>query len=87
MKNLIVVDIDSDRERKVKFSKLPDVQLPSSSEEAHQMIINDIATLAHGINELISIATQDNPQEREKYISAVIKTLTETTTTPTQENE
>ena len=78
MKNSILVDLDTERERQIVFSKHPEIILPDNKEDANKMIVNDIATLAYAIKSLI-LMTND-ASIKESLVKGVIKTVNEALT-------
>lgn len=56
MKNIIMVDVDSERPNQVIFNKPNDFIIPTTDEEAKAVVIDDLKTLAHGLGCLIKIA-------------------------------
>jgi hypothetical protein len=75
MKNSILIDIDSEREKKIIIGK-PDVsQKPETPEEAQAMIIRDITDLCEVLCELIHIADQNGYAKKGNLINAAIDSL------------
>jgi len=56
MKNLIIVDIDTDRVPVVKIGKIDATELPKDENEAKEVVIKDIACLTEAICTLINAA-------------------------------
>lgn len=83
MKNSILIDLDTDRERPILFSKAPDTILPDNKEDAYKMIVNDIATLSYAIKTLI-IMTNDTTA-KDLLVKSVVKTVNEAITEQTDE--
>jgi len=77
MKNIVTVDIDNSRDKKILITKPFDTQLPETTEAALNMIINDIITLAHGLRHLVDVASTNEKIDRVNLIDAIIKTLNE----------
>lgn len=59
MKNLLQVDIDTERENTIIIGKPGNNQRPQSKEEAAAMIIVDMATLCEAVCTLIHVADQN----------------------------
>lgn len=85
MKNSILVDFDSEREHPILFSKPPDTELPDTKEGAYKMVVDDVATLAYAIKQLI-ILTSD-PNIKEMLVNGVVKTVNEALTYETDEHK
>lgn len=75
MKNSILIDLDTDRERQILFSKPPDIILPDNKEDAAKMLAIDIATLSYAIKMLIGMIN-DNPTKI-SLVNGVTKTINE----------
>jgi hypothetical protein len=75
MKNLIFIDVDTDREKPVVFGKPPDSTPPQTPEEAGAMIINDIACISEAITTLIRMASQNGYADKNDLVNAVVKTV------------
>jgi len=59
MINSIFIDVDTDREKPIIFGKPPDMTPPENKEEAKEMILNDIISLAEALKTLITMASQN----------------------------
>ncbi len=77
MKNLIVIDIDTERDKIILIRKPPEINPPSNPEEAKEMIISDISCVNEALCSLIHIADQNNYAKKEELITTSIKTLTD----------
>lgn len=60
MKNVLIVDIDTERERQIMFGKGAGFILPTTDEENEKMLLTDIQTLVDGLNHLLVYANKDN---------------------------
>jgi hypothetical protein len=58
MKNIIIVDIDTERSPIVQIGKPDASQLPTNSEEASEVIQKDMACLCEALSTLIHAAEQ-----------------------------
>jgi len=87
MKNTVYVDIDTERERKVLIGKGSDSEVPTTAEEAKEMIIVDIACLCEGLCELIHVANQNGYGSKEGFIAASIEQLNKLLVENTQNND
>jgi hypothetical protein len=77
MTNSIFIDVDTERDRPVIFSKPPHIDPPQTKEEAGKMIVNDIATVSHALKYLIMIASDNGYANKSELIDGAIKTLNE----------
>lgn len=87
MKNTIFIDIDTERERQVLIGKGHDSVVPTSPEEAKEMIAIDIASICQGLCELIHVAGQNGYGSKEGFIHASIEQLQKLLVEDTQNNE
>lgn len=60
MKNVLIVDIDTERENQIMFAKGKDFVLPTTSEENEKMMVEDINTLTNALNYLLFYSNKDN---------------------------
>lgn len=60
MKNIIIVDIDTDRDPVVQIGKMEGSELPKNSEDAKEVIIKDMACLTEALCVLVDAADQSN---------------------------
>lgn len=72
-----MVDVDSEREKQVIFNKPSDFIMPSSPDEAKEVIIEDLKTLAHGLGCLIKIAEDSGYGSAETLLNESIELLKE----------
>lgn len=77
MKNTILIDIDSERDKKIIIGKPELTQKPETTEEAKTMIIMDIADICDVLCELIHIADQNGYGKKSELVNAAIKSLNE----------
>jgi hypothetical protein len=75
MKNTIYIDVDTDREQSIIFSKGPNSPQPENKEEATKMIINDVACVCEALCTLIHVADQNNYAKKDELITESIKQL------------
>ena len=75
MKNFIFVDVDTDREKPIIFGKPPDMTPPENKEEAKEMILNDIISLAEALKTLITMASQNGYGDREELAVSTVNTI------------
>lgn len=73
MKNVLIIDVDTERTPAVKFLK--DRDQPQSPEEAKKMVIDDISCACEGLCGLIHIADQNKYGEKKELVTTAIKYL------------
>ena len=76
MKNTIYIDIDTEREKQVLIGKGQETTIPTTPEEAKEMIAVDIACICEGLYELISVAGQNGYGSQQAFALAAIDKLT-----------
>jgi hypothetical protein len=77
MKNIIFIDVDTERERPIIFSKPPEITRPENHEDAKKMILNDIICLSEAIATLISMADQNGYATKTDLIVGTVNTIYE----------
>ncbi len=78
MKNIIMVDLDTEREQKIKITKPDNIVKEISDEKtAKEMVVKDISTLCNGIGALIQVGEDNGYFEAEKLSNLCIKYLTD----------
>lgn len=75
MKNLIIIDIDTEREQVVKINKSTDFVMPTTPDEAKKMIIDDISCTLEALCTLINISEQNNYGNKKDLVNTCIKYL------------
>jgi hypothetical protein len=76
MKNLITIDVDTDREKPIMIGKGTEVTTPTNKEEARDMIINDIKCVCETLCILIDVADKNKYALKGELITESIKQLT-----------
>jgi len=76
MKNVLILDLDTERENTLIFAKPEGVQLPTTKEEASIMMLEDIKTLTEGLSTMINLSDMNGFHTKESLVEAVIKHLT-----------
>lgn len=76
MKNLIYIDVDTDREKPVLIGKGSEIPTPTNREEARDMIINDIKCVCETLCILIDVAEQNEYAKKGELVTESIKQLT-----------
>lgn len=77
MKNQIFIDVDTERERPIIFTKPSSIPQPQTNEEEAKVVINDIISLANALKLLIQIAGHKGYANKTELIDGVIKTVNE----------
>jgi hypothetical protein len=75
MKNLIIIDVDTDREKPIIFGKGPDFQAPTTKEEAKEILTTDMGCVLDSLLNLIHIADQNGYGDKEVLVNQAIKEL------------
>ena len=75
MKNIVFIDIDTDREKVVLFGKPTNTPKPTNAEEAQKMIMDDIASAFEGFCSLVHIADQNKYADKSTLVTEAIKHL------------
>jgi len=76
MKNVIIIDVDTEREQQLQIGKpSSDIQAPTSPEEAKAIIVNDIACVFETFKTMVLIADQSGYGKKEEYIKTAIADL------------
>jgi hypothetical protein len=71
MKNTIYIDVDTNNEKPITFSKPSGFDQPSDFDGAKSFILNDITCLCEGICTLITLADQNKYGKKEDLIKAI----------------
>ncbi len=83
MKNLIYIDIDTEREQPILIGKGSEITPPETAEEAKAMITNDIACLCEALCSLIHIADQSGYGKKDELVASTIDQLSSLLVKPT----
>ena len=75
MKNIVFIDIDTEREIKVQIGKPEEITPPTNAEEAKTMINSDISCVCEGLCALIQMADQNGYGKKELLVKASIEHL------------
>jgi hypothetical protein len=87
MKNQIIIDIDTEREKPLLIGKGPDYEPPATKEEAKVMIVTDIACVVDGLLSLVHIADQNEYADKTIMIPRIIKELEQYLSLPSTKPE
>jgi len=71
MKNTIYIDVDTDKEKPITFSKPSGVEQPTDFDGAKSLILNDITCLCEGLCTLVNLADQNQYAKKEDLIKAI----------------
>lgn len=75
MKNTIIIEVDTDKEQAITFSKTSEFTPPETKEQAAAVVLNDIACLSEAITTLILLASQNGYGDKKELIEASTKTI------------
>lgn len=84
MKNAIYIDIDTEREQPILIGKGPEIEPPTSREEAGKMIITDIACICDAMISLMHVAHQNDYGVKEELVATAISQLNQYLKLPSQ---
>jgi hypothetical protein len=76
MKNLITIDVDTDRDQPILIGKSSEIESPTNKDEAREMIINDIKCVCETLCILIDVADKNKYALKSELITESIKQLT-----------
>lgn len=77
MINIIIVDVDTEREPPIIIEKTDKTPPPTTPEDAKIMLANDIRDLCNGLATLIQLGSANSLIDKEAAINAAIKSLEE----------
>lgn len=77
VKNVVYVDVDTDRKEAVRIGKLPDFNPPTNESEDREICELDIKTLVEGILKMGVYMEESNYQTLDDTIGDVISQLKE----------
>lgn len=87
MINQIHIDVDTNREKPIIFSKPPHIPIPETKESEIEMIMNDIISLSQSLKHLVLIAGYKNYINKKSIVDAIIVTVKEALTENSETNE
>ena len=76
MKNLITIDVDTEREQPILIGKGAEIPSPTNKDEAREMIVNDIKCVCETLCILIDVADQNKYALKSELVTESIKQLT-----------
>lgn len=77
MTNQLFIDVDTERDNPIVFSKPSNISLPQTKEEEAKVLVNDVISLAHALKLLIQIAGHKGYADKSKLVDGVVKTVIE----------
>jgi len=86
MKNIIIVDIDTERTPVTQIGKMEGSELPKNPEDAKDFVIKDMACLTEGLCTLINAADQSGIKTIKESIEDVIRHLEGGTSSVSEED-
>ncbi len=75
MKNILIIDVDSDRTPALQLRKPADTPKPSNAEEASKALVNDLASTCEALCALIHMADQNKYGKKEEMVETAKKLL------------
>jgi len=75
MKNKIIIDIDSEREKPLIIGKGSEYQPPTNKEEAKEMLITDLGCVLDALLSMVHVADQNGYADKHELIEKAIKTM------------
>lgn len=75
MKNIIIIDLDTEREQKLIYGKPEEIKQLENVEEAKQMVKTDMFTLCQAISTLINVAHQNKYLDSKEALAECIINL------------
>lgn len=75
MKNLIVIDVDTEREKQILIGKPQESTPPSNPKDAALMVTTDISCVCEALCTLINISDQSGYAKKADLIAAAVKRL------------
>lgn len=76
MKNILIIDVDTAREKVMMFKKPSDLPLPQNQEEAKTMILQDVSCAFEAFCSLISVVDQNGYGKKDDMLDTAIQHLT-----------
>ena len=76
MKNILIIDVDTTRDKVMMFKKPSDIPLPQTQEEAKKMILEDVSCAFEAFCSLVSVVDQNGYGKKNDMIQTAIQHLT-----------
>jgi hypothetical protein len=77
MKNIIIIDVDTEREQQLQIGKPSETKQPTTPEEAKEIILTDISCVAETLNLMINIAHDSGYANKKELVEKAIINLQE----------
>ena len=87
MKNILIIDVDTEREQPVMLGKPKDSPQPTNEEEAKTMILNDITCVCEALLGLISMSSANGYSNKERLVNVTISRLNDLLLENTDDNQ
>ena len=87
MKNIILINVDTERDQQIIIGKPEEIQKPQNREEAGIMITEDLTCVCEALCTLINMAADNGYADKKDLIDISIKRLTELAVNLTKEEE
>lgn len=75
MKNIVIIDVDTDREVPVMINKPDTIEKPTNKEDAIQFVRRDMQAICEGLLRLINISNKSGMLNKEESLDACINHL------------
>jgi len=87
IKNVVIVDLDTNRDPKIQIGKPEEIQRPADAEEVKTMLVADMTTLCEGIITLIHAGHQNGYVDSAESVRACIEYIEDGFVDETYETE
>jgi hypothetical protein len=75
MKNILIIDVDTTRDKVMMFKKPNDLPLPQNKEEAKKMILEDVSCAFEAFCSLVMVIDQNGYGKKEDMLKTSIEHL------------
>lgn len=75
MKNILIIDVDTTREKIMMFKKPNDIPLPQNTEEAKKMILEDVSCAFEAFCSLVNVVDQNGYGNKNDMVQTAIQHL------------
>jgi|APCry1669189534_1035231.scaffolds.fasta_scaffold66976_1 hypothetical protein len=86
MKNIIIIDLDTTRNKPIHISKPNGFVEPTTPEGIKDMVLGDISTLCEALCLLIKVADNEKVSEKKDLVETSVKYLQSLLVEPTDSN-
>jgi hypothetical protein len=73
MKNILIIDVDTERTPVTQIGKMEGSDIPKNKDEAKESIIKDMACLTEGLVQLIHAANDSNFKTKEESLADIVR--------------